>query len=52
MKDEEVTKPTTITIFAKVLAMQDFQYQAYVVEDLNRHENDELKYITVVRVPN
>lgn len=48
----ETNKPTTITIFCRVLAVQDFQYKAYVVEDLNRPETDELRYITVVRVPN
>lgn len=41
-----------ITIYCKVLVIQDGQYQEIVVEDLNRELTDDLKYISVVKLPN
>lgn len=41
-----------ITIFAKIVAKQSGQYTHLVFEDLNREPTDDLKYITVVVVPN
>ena len=41
-----------ITIYCKVLVIQDGQYQEIVVEDLNREPIDDLKYISVVKLPN
>ena len=41
-----------ITIYCKVLVIQDGQYQEIVVEDLNREPTDDLKYISVVKLPN
>lgn len=41
-----------ITIYCKVLVIQEGQYQEIVVEDLNRELTDDLKYISVVRLPN
>lgn len=42
----------TITIYCKVLVIQDGQYIEMVVEDLNRDVTDDLKYVTVVKLPN
>ena len=42
----------TITIHCKIVAIEDGQYTAIVVEDLNRIETDDLKYVTVVKCPN
>ena len=42
----------TITIHCKIVAIEDGQYTAIVVEDLNRIETDDLKYVTVVKGPN
>lgn len=42
----------TVTIYAKVVAKQAGQYTEYVVEDLNRDYTDDLKYVTVVKLPN
>lgn len=41
-----------ITIHCKILVIQDGQYQEIVVEDLNREVTDDLKYVTVVKLPN
>ena len=41
-----------ITIHCKIVAIEDGQYTAIVVEDLNRIETDDLKYVTVVKCPN
>ena len=35
----------TITIHCKIVAIEDGQYTAIVVEDLNRIETDDLKYV-------
>ena len=42
----------TITIHCKIVAIEEGQYTAIVVEDLNRIETDDLKYVTVVKCPN
>ena len=41
-----------ITIYCKVLLIQDSQYQEIIVEDLNRDYTDDLKYISLVKLPN
>nr|DAE19942.1 MAG TPA: hypothetical protein [CrAss-like virus sp. ctYsL76] len=41
-----------ITIYCKVLVIQEGQYREIVVEDLNRDFTDDLKYVTVVQLPN
>jgi hypothetical protein len=41
----------TITIYCKILVIQDGQYSEIVVEDLNRDYTDDLKYVTVVKLP-
>lgn len=41
----------TITIFCKILVIQEGQYSEIVVEDLNRDFTDDLKYVTVVKLP-
>lgn len=41
-----------ITIYCKILVIQEGQYQVIVVEDLNREYTDDLKYVTVVKLPN
>lgn len=43
---------TTITILCKIVAIQYNQYTDIVVEDLNRDYTDDLKYVTVVLLPN
>ena len=40
------------TIYCKIVAIDENQYSAIVVEDLNRVESDDLKYITVIKCPN
>lgn len=42
----------TITIYGKIVAIDDNQYTEIVVEDLNRDFTDDLKYVTVVKLPN
>ena len=43
----------TITIHCKIVAIQnDNQYKHIVVEDLSRNYDDDLKYVTVVKLPN
>ena len=43
----------TITIHCKIVAIQnDNQYTHIVVEDLSRNYDDDLKYVTVVKLPN
>ena len=43
----------TITINCKIVAMQeDGQYTHIVLEDLSRDYDDDLKYVTVVKLPN
>lgn len=42
----------TITIYCKICAIQEGLYTAIVVEDLNRDYSDDLKYVTVVKLPN
>lgn len=41
-----------ITIRCKILVIQDGQYQEIIVEDLNREPTDDLKYVSVVKLPN
>lgn len=41
-----------ITIYCKILAIQEGQYLEIVVEDLNREPTDDLKYVSVVKLPN
>jgi hypothetical protein len=41
----------TITIYCKILVIQEGQYSEIVVEDLNRDYTDDLKYVTVVKLP-
>ena len=41
----------TITILSKVVAIREGQYTEIVVEDLNRDYTDDLKYVTVVKLP-
>lgn len=41
-----------VTIYCRVCAVQMSQYTAIVVEDLNRNETDDLKYVTVIKLPN
>lgn len=43
----------TITINCKIVAIQaDGQYTHIVLEDLSRNYDDDLKYVTVVKLPN
>ena len=43
----------TITINCKIVAIQaDGQYTHIVLEDLSRDYDDDLKYVTVVKLPN
>lgn len=42
----------TITIYSKILVIRSNQYSEIVVEDLNREYTDDLKYLTVVKLPN
>ena len=43
----------TITIHCKIVAIQnDNQYTHIVVEDLSRNYDEDLKYVTVVKLPN
>ena len=44
--------PQAVTIYCKVLVIQEGQYTEIVVEDLNRNITDDLKYVTIVRLPN
>lgn len=48
----DTMKAQVITIFCKVLVVEIGQYSEIVVEDLNREYTDDLKYITVVKLPN
>lgn len=41
-----------ITIYCKVLVIQEGLYSEIVVEDLNRELTDDLKYVTIVKLPN
>lgn len=41
-----------ITIYCKVLVIQEGLYSEIVAEDLNRELTDDLKYVTVVKLPN
>ena len=41
-----------LTIYCKIVAIQQNQYTEIVVEDLNRDYSDDLKYVTVVLLPN
>ena len=41
----------TITILSKIVAIREGQYTEIVVEDLNRDYTDDLKYVTVVKLP-
>lgn len=41
----------TITILSKIVAIREGQYTEIVVEDLNRDFTDDLKYVTVVKLP-
>lgn len=41
----------TITVFCRILVIQEGQYTQIVVEDLNRDYTDDLKYVTVVKLP-
>lgn len=41
-----------ITIRSKIVAKRDGQYTRIVFEDLNREPTDDLKYVTVVLLPN
>lgn len=43
---------STITIFGKVVAKQENQYTEIVVDDINRDYTDDLKYVTLVVLPN
>lgn len=51
-KSVDIMPAQTITIYCKVLVIQDGQYIEMVVEDLNRDVTDDLKYVTVVKLPN
>lgn len=43
----------TITINCKIVAIQDSgRYTHIVLEDLSRNYDDDLKYVTVVKLPN
>ena len=41
-----------ITIYCKILVIQEGQYTEIVVEDLNREVTDDLKYVSIVKLPN
>lgn len=41
-----------ITIYCKIRAIDKGLYTHIVVEDLNRNYDDDLKYITLVKLPN
>lgn len=41
-----------ITIYCKIVAIKINQYIEIVVEDLNRIAIDDLKYVTIVQLPN
>lgn len=47
-----MTEPSTITLLCKILAIQEGQYTDIIVEDLNRSYTDELKYVSLVKLPN
>lgn len=42
----------TITIYCKILVIDENQYTHIVVEDLGRDYSDDLKYVTVTLLPN
>ena len=42
----------TITIYCRILIIDENQYTNIVVEDLRRNYDDDYKYITVVKLPN
>ena len=44
--------PSIITIYSKILVVQEGQYREIVVEDLNRDPTDDLKYVSLVQLPN
>lgn len=46
------TAPQIITVYCKICAIEEGQYTAIVVEDLNRDYTDDLKYVTVIKLPN
>lgn len=52
MKFANIMQPQIITIYCKILVIQENQYTEIVVEDLNRNVRDDLKYITLVKLPN
>lgn len=49
---ENLYDTSTITILCKIKAIREGQYTEYVVEDLNREFTDDLKYVTIVKLPN
>lgn len=49
---ENLYNTSTITIFGKVVAKQENQYTEIVVDDMNRDYTDDLKYVTLVVLPN
>ncbi len=51
-KPVDIMTPQAVTIYCKVLVIQEGQYTEIVVEDLNRNITDDLKYVTIVRLPN
>lgn len=43
---------SNITIYCKIVAIREGQYTEIVVEDLQRDYTDDLKFVTVVKLPN
>lgn len=43
---------SNLTINCKIVAIREGQYTEIVVEDLQRDYTDDLKFVTVVRLPN
>lgn len=41
-----------ITLYCKIVAIEIGLYTNIVIEDLNRSYSDDLKYITIVKLPN
>lgn len=41
-----------ITLYCKIVAIEIGSYTNIVIEDLNRSYSDDLKYVTIVKLPN
>lgn len=41
-----------ITLYCKIVAIEIGLYTNIVIEDLNRSYSDDLKYVTIVKLPN